>query len=144
MGRSLRRRGREGALQVLYQLDRGSDAAWDVEPALEDFFACFDHAEETRTSITGLVRGVASHREAIDASIGRTSKRWQVGRMAVVDRNLLRLATYELLYVRQAPAPVIINEAIEIARRFGTENSPSFVNGILDAIARAGVQEGRS
>ena len=82
-----------------------------------------------------LVRGVSARREEIDALIGEVSEHWRLDRMPVVDRNLLRLATYELMATPDVPPSVVLNEAIELAREFGTEASPAFVNGVLDRVA---------
>jgi N utilization substance protein B len=82
-----------------------------------------------------LVRGVAARREEIDALIAEASEHWRLDRMAVVDRNLLRLATYELIATPDVPTGVVLNEAIDLARTFGTEASPAFVNGVLDRVA---------
>ena len=99
----------------------------------------FDEAEPGaavgRAFSDELVRGVLEHREAIDATISEKSKNWAISRMAKVDLSILRLAVYELLYRDDIPKNVTINEAIEVAKKFGTEDSPSFVNGILDEVA---------
>ncbi|MFH1811013.1 MAG: transcription antitermination factor NusB [Pseudomonadota bacterium] len=136
MARSARRRARESALQVLYQLDESAQETWDVERALEGYFANFEHAEPARAFARELVQGVAMHRPQIDQCILATSTSWRLERMSAVDRNLLRLGTFELLHGPEVPAAVVINEAVEIARRFGSESSAAFVNGILDEIAR--------
>ena len=81
--------------------------------------------------------GVAAHQEELDALIARYSEHWRLERMALVDRNLLRLATFELLYRDDIPAKVVINEAVELAKRYGTEESGAFVNGLLDRIRLA-------
>jgi N utilization substance protein B len=83
-----------------------------------------------------LVCGVAACRDEVDARIASHSRHWRVERMAAVDRNVLRLAAYELIHT-DTPDSVILNEAIELAHDFGTERSPAFVNGVLDAVARA-------
>jgi N utilization substance protein B len=129
-----RRKAREVALQVLYQLD-GSDVS--VEQGLRLFWQNFareegDIDDGTRDFTTALVRGMREHQTEIDALIGKASRNWRLERMARVDRNLLRLAVYELKYCEDVPAKVAINEAIEIAKRYGTAESPAFVNGILD------------
>ena len=83
-----------------------------------------------------LVRGVDAHRDAIDELVGRSSLNWKVSRMGAVDRNLLRLAAYELAFEPDVPSKATLNEAIEIAKRYGSEDSGKFVNGILDRIAQ--------
>jgi len=93
-----------------------------------------------------LVRGVRARREEIDVLIAEASENWRLERMPVVDRNLLRLATYELIATPDVPPSVVLNEAIELARSFGTEASPAFVNGVLDRVATrvaSGDREGR-
>ncbi len=135
-----RRKARECALQVLYDLEYNAvktDA--DLDMRLADFFVCFPEPgtvePETETFTVRLVKGVLEHGDAIDALIQRASTNWKLERMAVVDRNLLRLATYELKYVGDIPPKVSLNEAIEIAKRYGTEDSSAFINGILDKIS---------
>jgi N utilization substance protein B len=130
-----RRKAREVALQVLYQLD-GNDQLTD-EQALRLFWQHFAREEgevdeDTRSFVTELVRGVKANQADIDALIGKASRNWRLERMARVDRNLLRLAVYELKFSADVPGKVAINEAIEIAKRYGTSESPAFVNGILD------------
>jgi len=93
-------------------------------------------AEETRTFAETLAAGTVAHVEKIDVLISRHAENWRLDRMAVVDRNLLRLATYEFLYDAETPKTVVINEAIEIARRFSAQESPQFINGILDSIRK--------
>jgi N utilization substance protein B len=121
-----RREAREQALQALYQLDMaGSDPDWGRLQGSDDVQAF------TRE----LVDGVRTNRERIDALIAGSAEHWRLPRLSRVDLNLLRLATFELLARPEIPASVTINEAIEIARRFGSEDSAAFVNGVLDAIA---------
>ncbi|MCC6623097.1 MAG: transcription antitermination factor NusB [Deltaproteobacteria bacterium] len=84
-----------------------------------------------------IVRGVTEHKDAIDKLIGDSSTNWKVGRMAVVDRNILRMGTFELAHLPDIPPRVTLNEAIEIGKRYGTQDTGAFVNGILDKIATA-------
>jgi N utilization substance protein B len=140
-----RRRAREFALQILYQLD-AQDMADEQGVALfwKNFAASSDGDDarnqdragaadpEARVFAEQLVRGVREHQAELDALIQKASKNWRLERMARVDRNLLRLALYELKFAEDVPAKVAINEAIEIAKRFGTAESGAFVNGILD------------
>jgi N utilization substance protein B len=136
-----RRRAREFALQILYQLDAEDVSASD-EQAIALYWRNFATASEgdeprgddpeARVFAEKLVRGVRQHQAELDAQIQKASKNWRLERMARVDRNLLRLALYELKYADDVPAKVAINEAIEIAKRFGTAESSAFVNGILD------------
>jgi N utilization substance protein B len=136
-----RRRAREFALQILYQLDAQELAVASDEQAIALFWRNFAAAgedeqrgddPETLGFAEKLVRGVRQHQAELDALIQKASKNWRLERMARVDRNLLRLALYELKYADDVPAKVAINEAIEIAKRFGTSESSAFVNGILD------------
>jgi N utilization substance protein B len=106
------------------------------EEAFEGVAANFDLPEGARAFAKELVLGVARHRADLDEVIGRYAQRWKIARMAAVDRNILRLGAYELLH-SDAPAPVVIDEAVELARRFAGDRSPAFVNGILDAVARS-------
>ncbi len=130
----MRRKGRELALQALYQLDVCGD---DPAGALRLFWEHCDAAADARTFGRTLVDGVLDERLRIDELISRSSSNWRVDRLSHVDRNILRVATYELLCRRDVPASVAIDEAIEIAKRFGSDESPTFVNGVLDAIAAA-------
>ena len=132
-----RHHSRRAALQVLYAMDlvAAEDGSRRVEDVFEGVATHFDLHEGARAFASELALGVASHREELDASIAAHARNWRVDRMAAVDRNVLRLATFELLHT-DAPASVVIDEAIELARDFGSERSPAFVNGVLDAIAR--------
>lgn len=136
-----RRKAREAALQALYQCDTLSD--W-TESQLELYFSNFRiEAIESEEAVIAenvlfarnLGRGVIENLAAIDALISAASTRWSITRMARVDRNILRLATCELAFHDDIPMNVSINEAIEIAKRFGTDDSPMFINGVLDNIA---------
>ncbi len=135
-----RRQARECALQILYQLD-GLEA-WDdakVEDAVAKFFDNFDAPEKARTIAADIVRGVAQHKGEIDEVVRRHSPRWRLERMALVDRNVLRIGAFELRYKKDVPTKVAIDEAIEVARRFGTDTSAAFVNGVLDAVSKDGL-----
>ncbi len=131
---SSRRRGRELALQLLYQLDM---VKADVNKAIKAFWELQESVppEDTKEFCEDLARGTSEHSGQIDRLIEDTASNWRLGRMAVVDRNILRLAVYELLYREDIPSTVTINEAIELGKRFGTEESGAFINGILDKIA---------
>jgi len=129
---SRRTRARERALQALYQIDV---AAEGIDEALAGFWKSFEPVErEVREMAEALVRGVAEHRRAVDEAIEEASSNWRLDRMARVDRNVLRLAVYELLET-EVPVKVVINEAIELGKKFGSESSGAFVNGVLDRIA---------
>ncbi len=127
-----RREARELALQALYQLD----VAGEGDPGVALFWSHFDAEEDVAAFAHELVDGVAQNRERIDALIAASAEHWRLPRLARVDLSLLRLAVFELLARPEIPAPVTIDEAVEIARRFGSEDSPAFVNGVLDHVAQ--------
>ncbi len=128
----LRREGRELALQALYAVDVNPLGARET---LALFWENTRVAAAVRQFAEEIVAGVLEHRAAIDKKIGEKSKNWALARMARVDVNILRLAVYELLYRGDIPKIVTINEAIEVAKKFGNEDAPAFVNGILDEVA---------
>ena len=126
-----RRRSREFGLQVLFQLDLSPA---DPVTALEQFWSGKEVSEPVRAFTERLVQGTMQHRDAIDGILAESATNWRVTRMAVVDRNILRMAIEEMLWCPETPPIVVIDEAIEIAKRFGNDESGPFVNGILDAI----------
>jgi transcription antitermination protein NusB len=129
-----RRKARECALQMLFQYDL---ARQPVEELIQTYWGeLAEAADEVRDFANDLVNGVIDHLDEIDDRIRQRTEHWRIPRMAVVDRNLLRLAVYEFLHQPQTPKTVAINEALEIARRFSTHEATQFVNGILDAIKR--------
>ncbi len=127
-----RRKGREAALQMLYQVDASGVSA---EQAMRTYWATLAAADEGTEFANELVRGWAEARDAIDELIRSVSQHWRLERMSRVDRNILRLGTYELLKLVDVPRRVTLNEAVELAKRFGSEGSAGFVNGVLDRIA---------
>ena len=127
-----RRLGRELALQMLYALDMNP---WEEHPSIPRESDSTTRSYESLDFAEELVRGVRDNREEIDSRIAGKSKNWSIARMSRVDLNILRLAIFELLFRADIPRNVTINEAVEIARKFGTEDSPAFVNGILDEVA---------
>ncbi len=129
MGR--RRSAREFALQVLFQIDLTESAADEV---LGQFWSRQDPDPEVRAFTERLVHGVVNRRTEIDSRIVEAAENWRIERMGVVDRNVLRMAVYELSSEEGTPEAVVIDEAIEIAKRFGSEGSGGFINGILDSI----------
>ncbi len=160
---SPRRAAREAALLVMFAIDAGK--VEDAEEALATFEAHLRDDQEVVTDLFGpddgepkpglfghvrrqlsaegqwpfverLVRGAMNHRTAIDDLVGRCSLNWKLSRMGRVDRNILRLAAYELAFEPDVPGRATLNEAIELAKRYGTEDSGKFVNGILDRIAQ--------
>jgi transcription antitermination protein NusB len=128
-----RTKARERAVQALYQIDV---AATDLDEALSRFWKSFEPVErEVMDLAEALVRGVAGKRREIDDAIEAVSTNWRIDRMARVDRNVLRLAVHELLHRPDVPVKVVLNEAIELGKKFGSESSGAFINGVLDRIA---------
>jgi N utilization substance protein B len=141
--RSTRHRSREAALQVLYAVDLGGERAGrtvdseslGAEQAFDQVVAHFELPEGARAFAKELVTGVCRSRAELDARLGAHSQHWRLDRMATVDRNVLRIAAYEMLHT-DIPAEIVIDEAVALAQRFAGDRSPAFVNGILDALAR--------
>ena len=137
-----RRQARELALQFLYQFDslkESSDDSEDVEELLSSFWDRNEISvdKETQEFSSVLVRGSCSNTNTIDQVINKHSEHWRLKRMSTIDRNILRIAIYELLYLSNIPPAVTINEAVELGKRFGTKESGAFINGILDKIRLA-------
>ena len=130
----LRRDAREAAVQFLYQLDTHKPA--DVEKALEEFWRQNDSKPNVRDFANDLLRGTLEKKTEIDAKITSLADNWDFARLAVVDRNILRLALYEMLFRTEIPPVVSINEAIEIAKKFSSAESGKFVNGLLDRVKK--------
>jgi N utilization substance protein B len=133
-----RHRSRQRALQVLFSWDQGTKS---IEDSISAFYETLD-SEESDPKPTPpdafmetLVRGTASKSKDLDQKIEAKSNNWRLERMPSVDRNILRLAVYEMTHT-DSPAPIVIDEALELARQFSTDDSASFVNGVLDAIRR--------
>jgi len=129
---NLRRKSREFALQMLFE--------WDMarkKPALVEkhFWKSARAAEDTRKFANQLFEGSVAQVEAADGLVVELAKNWRLDRLAAIDRNILRLAIYEISF-RTAPAKVVINEALELAKKFSSEDAPAFLNGILDAAAK--------
>lgn len=127
-----RREGRELALQLLYALELNPI---ELEEMLRLSRENSRASDEVREFAELLVSGVVANRDPIDKIIVEKSKNWAISRMARVDLNIIRLAVFELVFLSDIPRNVTINEAIEVAKKFGTEDSPSFINGMLDEIA---------
>ena len=128
-----RHKAREFSLQLLFAIDFNQQ---DVYETLKMFWADLSVPEEVRTFSDELVLGVRSQLEKIDDMLAKYSENWTIDRMTGVDRNILRMAIFELLFRSEIPKNVTINEAVEIGKKFGSEDSGAFVNGILDRIAR--------
>ena len=129
-----RRKAREHALQILFLLDIRKEKP--SAAILKHFWAEYKPDDEIKDFAEEIVRGTFKHLLKINKLIHQCAKNWSLDRMAVVDRNVLRMAIYEILYRIDIPTSVTINEAIEIAKKFGTDESGAFVNGILDRVAR--------
>jgi len=128
-----RRRAREYALQMLFQIDLSGGTPDEI---FEDFWSPMEVTPEVREFAERLVRGTIDDVESLDTAIAAATEHWRIERMATVDRNVLRLATYELMREPDVPAAVVIDEAIEIAKKYGSEDSGKFINGVLDSIRR--------
>jgi transcription antitermination protein NusB len=130
VGAISRSRCREWALQILYQAEYRGHRQGETAR----FYRHFEQGEKVPPYLAKLVEGVEAHQAELDALIRQHSEHWRLERMAAVDRNLLRLALYELLHQPTVPAKVVINEAVELAKRYGGEDSGAFINGILDRV----------
>jgi transcription antitermination protein NusB len=121
---------RERALQILFQYDiHGKPGVW-----LDEFWNECKADDDAKAFAERLVEGVLAHKKDLDSLIGKYATNWKISRMQIVDRNILRLGAYELLWLDEVPAKVTVNEAIELARDFGDDEAAKFVNGILDKI----------
>ena len=127
----IRRKARELALQALFCMDMTSDTS---EEMLLRFCAHYDPPAKARPFFLELIRGVIGSKALIDRLIERFSRNWRLSRMSCVDRNIMRIAVYEMLFCSDIPAKVSINEAIDIGKKYGTEESGAFINGILDSV----------
>ncbi len=135
---SRRSRAREIVLQVLYQNELNPEQPDFVRTRFVE--ARLGHNDKLVAFARSLIDGVREHRETLDQALGRTAMNWRLSRMAATDRNVLRLGAYELLHT-DAPGRVVINEAIVLARRYGSDNSASFVNGVLDKLMKMQAEE---
>jgi len=132
--RSNRRKGRELAVQALYQIEMTSDPS---VAAVDLFLQHFEGNAKAKEFARRLVSGTIGQRTEIDRLIDLVTVNWKLERLAKVDFLILRMATYELVFCADIPASVSLNEAVEIAKRFGSEESASFINGVLDNIAKS-------
>ncbi len=126
-----RTKSRECALQILYTIDITGDSLSNITQIYwenhQQFLSCRDFADV-------LLKGISMHKDEIDKVISTYASNWKLGRMAIVDRNVLRISAFELLYLDEIPPKVSINEAVNLAKKFSTVDSGKFVNGILDRI----------
>lgn len=124
-------------MQFLFQeefLSEGSTLQEDLELRFEHFCAFYPVQKLAQPYALELLRGTFEHHGRIDALIRQSASNWRMERIAFIDRNILRIAVYEMLYSPDAPDQVVINEAVEIAKRYATGDSPAFINGVLDAV----------
>ncbi len=128
-----RRLSRELVVQFLYLIEMNEG---EVQNQLKQFWESHPAAEDVQSFTEDILNDIFDHKEAIDARLEKYSDNWTLSRMAVIDRNLLRMAASEILYSKTVPPKVAIDEAVEIAKRFGSEDSPNFINGILDRILK--------
>lgn len=128
--KATRRQARADALQILYQLDINTDIK--AASALQHFESYYSQRGPTDPFTQRIVTGTMEKLTEIDAVVTKYAENWRLDRMAAVDRNILRLGAYELFYCDDIPATVTINEMVEVAKQFGSESSPGFINGILD------------
>lgn len=132
--RTTRRKAREFALQALYQIEITGDPS---AGAVDAFLLHFEGTGQVKEFARRLISGVISQRGEIDRLIDQSTDNWKLGRLAKVDLLIMRMATYELMFCPDIPANVSLDEAIEIGKRFGTDESASFINGVLNQIAQS-------
>ena len=138
-GHATRRRSRQLAMQTLYAGDLAEKAASELAPPIDEVFERvaenFDLPEGARDFAVELTHGTIANLAQIDELLAQNATNWKLSRMAAVDRNILRLAIFELTHTA-TPVSIVLDEAIVLARKFGADSSPGFVNGVLDAVAR--------
>ena len=125
-------------MQALYYMDMRNGDPVEMQ---ERFCRCFPVSKNAMSFFNKLVEGVLAEKQQIDAILERYSNNWKISRMPCVDRNIMRIAVFELIYCEDVPSKVSINEAIDVGKKFGTEDSGAFINGILDGIRIAIEQE---
>ena len=127
-----RRKARAIALQTLYEVDSGTHGA---EAVLERHLAEGELSDENNTFVRELVSGVIQNRDEIDSNIKRFAPTWPIAQIALIDRNILRLAIFEILFDNKVPVKVAVSEAVELAKTFGSEKSAKFINGVLGSVS---------
>jgi len=137
----LRSKAREVALHLLYQVEFSKT---DYHKAFQAYLENHPQRQEVVDFSLSLIEGVIKNLNFIDGLIKKSVKNWEIERMAVIDRNILRIACWELYFIEEIPPKVSINEAIELAKRFGDLDSPRFVNGVLDKIYKTETKKGES
>lgn len=133
-----RSKARESALQILYQIDVTGDP---VDAVLNQYWHTRNRNPEVVDFANEIVKGTTEHLSEIDAIISQHSENWEISKMPIIDRNILRFAIYEILYMDDIPPRVTIDEAIDLANNFGTPNSGKFINGVLDKIMTLQINE---
>jgi N utilization substance protein B len=128
-----RRKSREVTLQILFQLEFDDS---DPDDVINQFWKEQKASRETKDYSRYLIRGITSHQDSIDRIIQSVSDHWRLSRMPIVDRNILRMAVFELLYGEGLAPAIVINEAIEVAKKFSSDRAAQFINGVLDALRR--------
>lgn len=136
-----RTQAREIALKVMYAREIGK---LDLDKCLEQYWEDDPQDDEIRQFCSELIEGISGKLEKLDAIIAKYADNWDLERMATIDRNILRLASYELLFSKDVPPKVAINEAIEIAKKYGDKDSGKFVNGVLDKINKTEIKTNES
>ena len=132
-----RRKAREAALQFLFQddfLTTGDTQTAEFSNRFDQFCTLYQISHKARPYALELLHGIRDKQQELDTIIGQNAVNWRLERIAVTDRNLLRVGVYEMIYADDVPHQVAINEAVEIAKRFGSSESPGFINGVLDAV----------
>jgi transcription antitermination protein NusB len=129
---SYRHKARTIALQALYEVD---SAARPADSVVERLLSETDLNEETAAFVRELVAGTVGNRDKIDGSIKKYAPAWPLEQIAMIDRNILRLAIFEILFDNKVPVKVAVSEAVELAKTFGSESSPKFVNGVLGSVS---------
>jgi len=127
-----RRKARGVALQALYEIDA---VGHEPDATLDHLLADTELTEENKKFVREIVKGIVRYREKLDTQIKRFASAWPVEQIAIIDRNILRLAIFEILIDNRVPVKVAINEAVELAKSYGSDNSPRFINGVLGAIS---------
>jgi N utilization substance protein B len=130
----LRRRAREAALKILYQIEM---SGYPFEECIETYWNNLGENQDVKEFSTFLVRGIHRFLSEIDEKIKETAKNWSIERMHKVDLSILRMAIFEIFYTNETPYKVVINEAIELAKKYGTDDSYAFINAILDKLSKS-------
>ena len=136
-----RRKARESTLQILFQLEFNDS---QLDKTISQFLENKKADKEEKELCTRLICGIVANQAEIDKIIQSASQNWRISRMAIVDKNILRMAAYEMLYDKDLAPAIIINEAIEIAKKYSSDQSATFINGILDALNKKKVKDDKA